>query len=83
MLWKKAVFRNFTKFKEKHLCWSLFLWSEGLKGCNFVKKRLQHKCFPVDFAAKLLKTASYGTPPVATFDRFEDLKKFKCLMFSA
>ena len=27
----------------------------GLKACNFLKKRLRHRCFPVDFA-KFLKT---------------------------
>ena len=29
--------------------------SKGLKACNFIKKRLQHRCFPVKFA-KFLRT---------------------------
>ena len=34
------------------------------KNCNFIKKRLSHRCFPVNFA-KFLRTAFlYGTPPV-------------------
>ena len=35
------------------MCRSLFLIS--LKVCNFIKKRLQHRCFPVKFA-KFLRT---------------------------
>ena len=34
---------------------SLFKKAAGLKACNFIEKRLQHKCFPVKFA-KFLKT---------------------------
>ena len=29
---------------------SLFNKVVGLKACNFIKRRLQHKCFPVKFA---------------------------------
>ena len=43
---KKGVLRNFTKFTGKYLCQSL---------CNFIKKRLWHRCFPVNFA-KFLRT---------------------------
>ena len=38
---------------EKHLCWSLFFIK--LQACNFIKKRLQHRCFPVK-SAKFFKT---------------------------
>ena len=49
---KKGVFfRNFANFSGKHLCWSLFL-----RASNFIKKRLQHRCFPAKFA-KFLKTS--------------------------
>ena len=34
---------------------SLFNKVAGQKACNFIKKRLQHKCFPVKFV-KFLKT---------------------------
>ena len=34
--------------------------------CNFIKKRLQHKCFPVKFVIFFFKnTFFYRTPPVA------------------
>ena len=29
---------------------SIFKKAAGLKACNFIKKRLQHRCFPVNFA---------------------------------
>ena len=47
---KKDVLKNFANFTEKHLCWSL------LQVYNFIKKRLQHWCFPVKFA-KFLRTS--------------------------
>ena len=46
---KKGVLKNFAKFTGKHGFWSL-------QAYNFIKKRLQHRCFLVDFA-KLLKTS--------------------------
>ena len=36
---KKAALKYFAMFTRKHLCWSLFF--------NFIKKRLQHRCFTV------------------------------------
>ena len=32
---------------------SIFKKAAGLKACNFIKKRLQHRCFPVNFAKYL------------------------------
>ena len=54
---KKDVFKNFAKFTGKCLCQSLFLHENpGLpQTCNFKKKRLWHRCFPVNFA-KFLRT---------------------------
>ena len=49
---KKAVLKEFANFTGKHRCWSLFLIKLQ---ANFIKKRLQHRCFPVKFA-KFLKT---------------------------
>ena len=40
----------FTKFTGKHLCQSLFCYK-----VDFVKRRLWHRCFPVNFA-KFLRT---------------------------
>ena len=45
--------KNFPNFTGEHLCWSLFKKVAGLKLCNIVKKRLQHRCFPVKFAKSL------------------------------
>ena len=43
----------FAKFTGRHLCWRLFL-KNLLPSSNFFKKRLQHRCFPVNFM-KLLR----------------------------
>ena len=48
-----VVLRNFVKFTEKHLCWSLFLIK--FQACKFIEKRLQHWCFPLH-AKKFLRT---------------------------
>ena len=53
VLYKKGVIKIFAIFTGKHLCWSLFL----LK-CNFIKKRLEHRCFPVNIT-KFLRTHTY------------------------
>ena len=39
VFYKKAALSNFAIFTGKHL-----------KACNFIKKRLQYKCFPVNIA---------------------------------
>ena len=39
---------------------SLFNKVSGRQTCNFLKKRLQHRCFPVNFA-KFLRTLFYRT----------------------
>ena len=53
---KKGVLRNFTKFTGKHLCQSLlFNKVAGLRPATLLKKRLWHRCFPVNFA-KFLRT---------------------------
>ena len=47
---RKGVIRNFAKFAGKHLCQSLFFNKVFL-----LKKRLWHRCFPVNFT-KFLRT---------------------------
>ena len=47
--YKTSILKKFAIFAGKYLCWSLFL-------INFVKRRLQHRCFPVNIA-KFLRTA--------------------------
>ena len=53
---KKGFVRNFTKFIGKHLCHSLFF----NKCCRprpatLLKKRLKHRCFPMNFVKFLTK----------------------------
>ena len=56
---KKGVLRNFTKFTGKHLCQSLFFNKvASLRPATLFKKRLWHRCFPVDFV-KFLRTTFY------------------------
>ena len=43
-----GVLKNFLNFIGKHLCWSL--------ASNFIKKRLQHRFFPVKFFRTLFFT---------------------------
>ena len=51
----KGVPRNFAKFTEKHLCQSLFFNKvAGLRPATLLKKRLWHRCFPVNFAKFLI-----------------------------
>ena len=50
VLCKTGVFRNFVKFTGKHLCQRLFFNKvAGLRALTLLKKRLWHKCFPVNF----------------------------------
>ena len=47
----RGVLRNFTKFTGKHLCQSFFFNKvAGLRPATLLKKRLWHRCFPVNFA---------------------------------
>ena len=55
MFFKIGILQNFANFTGKNLCWSLFNEVVGPQACNLIKKRLQHKCFPVKFA-KILRT---------------------------
>ena len=51
VFFKVGILKNFTIFTEKHLC-------RSLKAYNFNKKRLLHRCFPVNIA-KVLRTALF------------------------
>ena len=47
---RKGVFRNFTKFTGKYLCQGLFFNEvAGVRPGTLLKKRLWHRCFPVNF----------------------------------
>ena len=56
---KEGVLRNFTKFTGKHLWQNLFFNKvPGLRPATLSKKRLWHRCFPVNFM-KFLRTPFY------------------------
>ena len=54
MFFKIGVLKNLAIFTGKHL-----------KACNFIKKRLQHKRFPVNIGKFLRATFFNRAPPVA------------------
>ena len=57
LFYEKGVLRNLTKFTRKHLCQSLFFNKvAGLRPATLLKKRIWHRCFPVNFA-KFLRIA--------------------------
>ena len=60
---EKGVLRNLTKFTGKHLCQSLFFNKvAGLRPTTLLKKRLRHRCFPVNFP-KFLRTSFLQNTP--------------------
>ena len=77
MIFKKDVLNDFAIFTGKSV--SFFNNVVGLKICNFIRKRLHHRCFLVVNIAKFLRTAfiehlwwlllkmSYWTPPQGFF----------------
>ena len=51
VFYKKGALKNVAKFTEKHLCQSLFFNKvAGLRPAAFLKKKLWHRCFPVNFS---------------------------------
>ena len=70
VFYTKAVLKNSAIFTEKHLRWSLFLnKNAGLQSWNFIKKRLQHRFFPVNIA-KFLRTPVLENICERLFERF-------------
>ena len=59
---KKNIYRNFTKFTGKHPHWSLF-FNIVPEACNFTKKRLKHRCFPLNFVEFLWTPFLQNTSP--------------------
>ena len=45
-----GALKNFLDFSGKHLLESIFNKVAALQACIFIKKRLKHKCFPVNIA---------------------------------
>ena len=68
----RGVLKIFAKFTGKHLCQGLvFNKFASLRPATLFKKRLWHRCFPVNFA-KFLRTLSYRTALVAASVHFPD-----------
>ena len=63
MWFKIGVLKIFAIFTGKYLCWSLFL-IKLLNLLNFIKRRLQRRCFPVNIA-KFLRTLFFRLSTVA------------------
>ena len=60
VFYKKAVLKSFATFTGKHLCWNLFFnKNAGFQTCSFIKKRLQHICFPANID-KFLRSPVFG-----------------------
>ena len=77
MFRKKVFFKFFSKFIGKHLCQSLlFNKNAGLRPATLLKKRLRHRCFPVNFT-KFLKTSflqnSSGGCFCSKYENFEQI----------
>ena len=80
---KKGVLRNFTKFMGKHLCQSLIKLLASRPATLF-KKRLWHRCFPVNFV-KFLRTSVLRNTSRRLFPELKNpfiiLQMFKPLRF--
>ena len=70
---KKVVLKNFAKFTGRHLC-------QSFRPATLLKKRLQHRCFPVN-SAIFLRTHFCRTSLVATnvtsLSKANDSKNYK------
>ena len=63
---KRGVLNNFAKFTGKHLSQSLFFNRIAhLKPVTLLKKRLEHRCFPVNFCEIFQNNFFYGKSLVA------------------
>ena len=60
---------------------SLFNKVAGFKVCNFIKKRLKHRCFPKKFA-KFLRTSIFEEHLETTAFRYKSKVVMKCKTFS-
>ena len=55
---------------------SLFNKVAGPQACDFIKKRLQHRCFPVNIYYILKNTFFHRTPPAAASEIFKSVNLF-------
>ena len=75
IVYKTGVLKNFVKFTEKHLRRSLgFNKVAGLQAGAISRKRLRHRCFPVNFA-KFFRTPILQNKSELLLLRFEEVSK--------
>ena len=66
MFCKKGILKNVAKFTGKHLCQTLFFNKfAGFRPATLLKKRLWHRCFPVNIVKFLRTPFFYRTSLVA------------------
>ena len=66
---RKGALRNFAKFTGKHLYQSLFFDKvAGLRPATLLKRRVWHRCFPVNFR-KFLRTPFFNCHVFLYFQR--------------
>ena len=53
---KEVLLKISQNSQETQVLESLFNNVSGLRACNFIKKRLEHRCFPVNFAKFLRRS---------------------------
>ena len=70
MLFKLGFLENSANFIGKYLCWSLFFINFFFLFVNFIKKRLQHRFFPMKFAKFQETLFLCRTPPMAASESF-------------
>ena len=58
---KMLFVRFFAKFTRKHQTRSLILKLQAISLYNFIKKRLQYRCFPVDYTNFFIVSFSQNT----------------------
>ena len=82
----RGVFGNFAKFTEKNLCQSSFFNKvAGLRSATLLKKRLCHKCFPVNFVKFLTlcvpRTYIYVLAVLCTQPVYIDLERINDFIY--
>ena len=65
VLQKRCSYKFRNIHRKRPVLVSLFDKVAGLKVCNFIKTRIQHRCFPVNIAKFLRKQFFFKTPLVA------------------
>ena len=57
---KKVLLKSSKKSQENTCARASFLVKSQIKDCSFIKKRLQHNCFPVKYAKLIFQNTSGG-----------------------